>query len=283
MKKREKIVLPRGAKVPDHVAIIPDGDRRWARARGKTAMEGHKAGTVRMLELARAARDMGIHTVSAWGLSTENWRERPSREVDFLFRRIGEQLKKYLVEAKREGVRIVHLGRKDRMPKWFMEEIERAERITGNYDSHVFNIGLDYNGRDEMVRAVNKAVKSPGWGGGEVTRELIEANLDTANQPYPYPDLIIRTSGEQRTSGMLMWQAEYAEFYFEQDNFPDFTVPKFVDAILDYSRRRRRFGGNDAVSHSGFRPEVVARLELAWGRAGKALDSASGEGESGLG
>jgi len=275
MSAKSTISLPAGVKVPDHVAIIPDGDRRWARARGKTPMEGHYQGTQRLVEVARAARQMGIHTVTAWGLSTENWLERPKPEVDFLFKAIAEQLRLHVKEAKRDGAKIVHLGRKDRMPEWFVEELRQAEEYTKEGKKHIVNLALDYNGRDELMRAVNKALHLVVQAKGdlktkkdelEITREVVEASLDTAGQPYPYPDLMIRTSGEQRTSGLLMWQAEYAEFYFEQDNFPDFTVEKFTNAILDYSRRRRRFGGNDAVSHMGFRPEVVAKLELAWWR-----------------
>lgn len=261
-----KIVLPPGTKVPNHVVIMPDGDRRWARMRGMSPSEGHKAGMDNMLRLTRAARDWGIHTVSAWGLSTENWQERPKDEIDFLMRGIANYLDQYLDEMHREGVKIVHLGRKDRLPKFLLDKIAEVEGITKNNTKHCFNIGLDYNGWDEIVRMTQK-IKDSGISTDQIDRKTIDKFMDTADQPYPYIDLYIRTSGEQRTSGFMMWQADYAEFYWEPDYFPAFTPEKLKEAILDYSRRRRRFGGNDAEEHFKFDPKIVAGLELQWRHA----------------
>lgn len=268
MPKKTKITLPKGTKVPDHLAIIPDGNRRWARARGLAPVEGHKAGAKRLKELTQAARDLGIHTLSFWGLSTENWRERSKKEVDFLIQLISGLVSEHLKEAKKEGVRVVHLGRKDRLPALLLRKIEKAESETEKNNKHIFNIALDYNGRDEIVRAVQKIV-ADGVKQESIDEKLLDSYMDTRDQPYPFPDLIIRTSGEQRTSGILAWQSQYAETYWEEDNFPDFTPEKLRDAIVDYSRRRRRFGGNDPVEHLKFRPEVTARLELAWWRLEK--------------
>lgn len=261
-----KIVLPPGTKIPNHVVIMPDGDRRWARMHGKSPSEGHKAGMDNMLKLTRAARDWGIHTVSAWGLSTENWQERPKDEIDFLMRGITNYLDQYLDEMHREGVKIVHLGRKDRLPKFLLDKISEVEEITKNNTKHCFNIGLDYNGWDEIVRMTQK-LKDSGIPTDQIDRKTIDKFMDTADQPYPYIDLYIRTSGEQRTSGFMMWQADYAEFYWEPDYFPAFTPEKLKEAILDYSRRRRRFGGNDAEEHFKFDPKIVANLELKWKHA----------------
>jgi undecaprenyl diphosphate synthase len=265
MPEKSKITVPKGTKVPDHIVIIPDGDRRWARARGVTPIEGHKAGISTMIKLARAIRGWGIHTTTAWGLSTENWLERPKREMDFLMRGIAYQLELHLKEAKKERVRVVHLGRKDRLPRWLLKKVAKAERETAGNKKYIFNIALDYNGQDEIVRAVQKIV-ADGVKSELVDSKLIDSYLDTAGQPYPYPDFIVRTSGEQRTSGILAWQSKYAETYWESGHFPDFTPEKLKEAVLDYSRRRRRFGGNDQVEHFKFRPEVTARLELAWWR-----------------
>lgn len=259
------ITLPEGTKVPDHVVIMPDGDRRWARARGLSPSEGHKAGMENMIKLCRIARDWGIHTVSAWGLSTENWQERPKEEVDFLMKGIVKYLDDNLDEMHQDGVRIVHLGRKDRLPNFLLEKIMEVEKKTRNNEKHVFNIGLDYNGWDEMVRATQKIVNE-GIEPEKIDRKVLDAHMDTAGQPYPYIDLYIRTSGEQRTSGFMMWQADYAEFYWEPEYFPAFTPEKLKEAILDYSRRRRRFGGNDAMEHFKFDPKVVARLEMDFRR-----------------
>ena len=261
-----KIVLPPGTKVPNHVVIMPDGDRRWARMHGKSPSEGHKAGMDNMLKLTRAARDWGIHTVSAWGLSTENWQERPKEEIDFLMRGITNYLDQYLDEMHREGVKIVHLGRKDRLPKFLLDKISEVEEITKNNTKHCFNIGLDYNGWDEIVRMTQK-IKDSGISTDKIDRKTIDKFMDTADQPYPYIDLYIRTSGEQRTSGFMMWQADYAEFYWEPDYFPAFTPEKLKEAVLDYSRRRRRFGGNDVEEHFKFDPKIVAGLELQWRHA----------------
>jgi len=257
--------LPKGTRVPNHVVIIPDGDRRWARARGVSPSEGHKAGIENMIKLAKTCRNWGIHTVSSWGLSTENWLERPKDEIDFLMKGIYRALDIYYDEMQRDGVRLVHLGRKDRLPDFLLKKIDEVERKTRNNKNHVFNVGLDYNGWDEIVRATQSIVKS-GITPEKIDRKLIDANLDTSDQPYPYIDLYIRTSGEQRTSGFMMWQADYAEFYWEPDYFPAFTPEKLKVAILDYSRRRRRFGGDDAISHFTFKPELAAKLELNWWR-----------------
>src|SRR3989344_4312515 len=143
-----KITLPKGTTVPNHVVIIPDGDRRWARAQGLSSSAGHKAGIANMIKLAKAARDWGIHTVSAWGLSTENWQERPKEEVDYLMRGIVKYLDENVDEMHKGGVRIVHLGRKDRLPRFLLEKIAEVEKKTRNNEKHVFNIGLDYNGWD---------------------------------------------------------------------------------------------------------------------------------------
>lgn len=265
MPQDASISLPKGTNIPNHVVIIPDGDRRWARARGVSPSEGHKAGIENMIKLAKTARLWGIHTVSSWGLSTENWLERPKDEVDFLMKGIYKALDIYCEEMQKDGVRLVHLGRKDRLPDFLLKKIAEVEKSTKNNTKHVFNVGLDYNGWDEIVRATQKIIES-GISSDKVDRKLIDANMDTSDQPYPYIDLYIRTSGEQRTSGFMMWQADYAEFYWEPDYFPAFTPEKLKLAILDYSRRRRRFGGNDAVEHFSFKPELAARLELNWWR-----------------
>lgn len=265
MPRAESITLPKNIKVPDHIVIIPDGDRRWARARGVSSAEGHKAGIENMVKLARTSREWGIHTVSSWGLSTENWLERPKDEVDFLMKGICRALDNYFEEMQNDGVRIVHLGRKDRLPDFLLKKISDIEKATKDNTKHVFNMGLDYNGWDEIVRATQKIVGS-GISPDKIDRKLVNSYMDTADQPFPYIDLYIRTSGEQRTSGFMMWQADYAEYYWEPEYFPSFTPEKLKIAISDYSRRRRRFGGNDTEEHISFKPELVAGLELKWWR-----------------
>lgn len=235
---------------------------------GLSPSEGHKAGIANMIKLAQTARDWGVHTVSAWGLSTENWQERPKKEVDFLMKGIYRALESYYEDMQKDGVRFVHLGRKDRLPKFLIDKIKDIEEKTKHNTKHVFNVGLDYNGWDEVVRVTQKIV-AEGISPEKIDRKTIDAHMDTAGQPYPYIDLYIRTSGEQRTSGFMMWQADYAEFYWEPAYFPAFTPELLREAIIDYSRRRRRFGGNDAMEHFVFDPSLVAAIELKWWRLGK--------------
>jgi len=264
MPQKAKITLSKGTKIPDHIAIIPDGNRRWARARGLHTFQGHKKGFDGTVGLIRAARNWGVHTVTLWGFSTENW-DRTKEEINYLMMLYGKLIDDYLKEAKKEKVKIVHLGRKDRLPKALLKKIAQAEEKTKNNDKYIMNIAIDYGGHDDIVRAIQGMVEDK-VEAENVNKELIEKYLDTKGQPYPYVDLMIRTSGEQRTSGFLLWQSEYNEFYWENDHFPDFTPEKLKEAILDYSRRRRRFGANDVVEHLKFRPEVTANLELAWWR-----------------
>jgi undecaprenyl diphosphate synthase len=264
MSSKAQEFLPRGTKVPDHIAIIPDGNRRWARARGLHTLKGHKVGFDRAVEIGRAAREWGIHTVTLWGFSTENW-DRTKKEIGYLMKLYEKLVDDYLKEARENNVKIIHLGRKDRLPKILLKKIVDAERKTRGNNKYIMNIALDYGGHDDIIRAVQGMIEDK-VEAKSVNKELIEKYLDTKGQPYPYVDLMIRTSGEQRTSGFLLWQSEYNEFYWENDHFPDFTPEKLKEAILDYSRRRRRFGANDAIEHLKFRPEVTANLELAWWR-----------------
>ena len=264
MPKNSKITLPKGTKVPDHIAIVLDGSRRWARARSLPPTQGHEASSKSLKKVIEAAREMGVHTMTLWGFSTENW-ERSPAEVAKIWRIIKRSLEENRKEAKKEGVRLIHLGRRDRLPKILVSLIEKIEEETKNNRKYVLNLALDYGGRNEIVRATRKIVEA-GISAEKIDEKLFGSYLDTAGQPYPYPDLFIRTSGEQRTSGFLPWQMIYAEYYWEQDHLPDFTPEKLREAILDYSRRRRRFGKNDVVEQLKFRPEVTARLELAWWR-----------------
>ncbi len=242
----EKITLPQGTKVPHHLLIFPDGNRRWARERGLPSLEGHRRGFKAAYPLAKACRDFGIHTVTIWAFSTENWK-RSKEEVNHLMNLYRQFIDRHFEEALKEEVKVIHLGRKDRLPKSLMERIGEVEEKTKNFEKHILNIALDYGGRNELLRAIkkllddykNKKIKSSG-----LSEELFAQYLDTASQPYPDPDFIIRTSGEHRTSGIFPWQAVYAELYFEKDHFPDFTPEKLKKAIIEYSRRERRFGGD---------------------------------------
>jgi len=225
------------SKSLNHLAIIPDGNRRWARERGLPTLEGHRKGFNTAHELVKYSRKAGIHTMTLWAFSTENWK-RTKEEVGYLMKLYAEMIDKFLTEAKKDEVRIVHLGRKDRLPDYLLKKIERAEIETKDFTKNVLNVALDYGGRDEILRAISKIKDDR----SQITENGFEDLLDTRGQPYPNPDLIIRTSGEMRMSGFMIWQAVYAEFLFLDKHFPDMST-KDVDAALEeFENRQRRFG-----------------------------------------
>ena len=234
--------FPPGIKIPTHLGLIPDGNRRWARERGLNTFEGHKQGFKAAVEVTRASWEMGIHTVSLWFFSTENW-NRSKEEVAYLMKIYDGLIKSLLKDAKKYGVKMVHLGRKEKIPRWLSKTAQGAEKETKRARKHILNFCLDYGGQDEILRAAEKLLRENSKP-EKLTKEIFESYLDTGNQPHSYPDLIIRTSGEQRLSGFMSWQNTYSEFYFEPDHFPDFNPAKLKKAIFEYSRRKRRFGGS---------------------------------------
>ncbi|MEX2028483.1 MAG: polyprenyl diphosphate synthase [Candidatus Curtissbacteria bacterium] len=224
--------------VPQHVVIIPDGNRRWAKKHGLESIEGHKKGLDTALKVVKGSRDLGVKVLTLWGFSTENW-SRSSTEVGYLMRVYTFFFKKHLKELVREGVRFNWIGRRDRVPKQLKSVLEAAEQATAKNDDYVLNIGIDYGGHDEILRAFRKLIKR-GVSASKISEELVAKNLDTYGQPDP--DLLIRTSGEMRTSGIMPWQTTYTELFFSKLFFPDFSVAELKRAINDYSRRQRRYG-----------------------------------------
>lgn len=243
--------------LPKHVAIIPDGNRRWAKEKGLPTFAGHKRGFENAVKLARHIRKLGIHTLTLWGFSTENW-NRAAQEKNYLFKIFLDLTDTYLQEAKKDKVRIIHLGRKDRLPTPLVDKIKLAETETRSNDKYFLNLAMDYGGQDEVLRAIKKFVRDVGEKKvrledldkpiGQYQQKypyyLFKNYLDTADQPHPYPDLVIRTSGEQRLSGYLLWQSVYSELYFAKVHFPDFTPSRFDEVLSDYTNRQRRFGGS---------------------------------------
>lgn len=225
------------SKIPTHIAIIPDGNRRWAKSKGLLAQAGHKKGVENIEQLVRTTRDMGIKCLTGWAFSTENWK-RDKKENDNLFDLLRLFTKRYKKFIEKERIRFIHLGRKDRLPEDVVKIINEMEDVTKQYTDFTTAIGLDYGGHDELLRTIKK-LKNQNL---EITKENIEKNLDTAQ--LPKPDLIIRTSGEQRLSGFMSWQCAYAEFYFAKVHFPDFGPKELKKAIAEYMTRNRTFGGN---------------------------------------
>ena len=223
--------------IPNHVAFIPDGNRRWAKEKRKTTYEGHKKGFEGLIKIAKKARILGIKVFTVWAFSTENWK-RSKGEISYLMKLYEIMLDKYLSEALKDEIRIVHLGRKDRINKNLKNKIINAEEKTKNFDKYYLCIAIDYGGRDEIMRGINKIHNTQ-----SVINELNFNNyLDTKDLPFPNPDLIIRTSGETRTSGFLTWQSVYSEYIFVKKYLPDYSEDDFEKTIDDFSKRQRRFG-----------------------------------------
>lgn len=223
--------------IPIHVAIIPDGNRRWAKEHNLPSIEGHRRGYEIANELIHTGHKLGVRIMTLWAFSTENWK-RAKDEVGYLMQLFEMMIDKNLKEAHQKKIRIIHLGRKDRLAHSLLRKIEKAEKETSHYIKRYLCIGIDYGGEDEMIRAITKASQTP----GDWTKEKLFQSLDTSELPQQQVDLVIRTSGEKRTSGFMPLQTAYAEYYFNALLFPDFNTIEFTKVLDDYSLRKRRFG-----------------------------------------
>ena len=226
-------------KIPTHVGLIMDGNGRWATQRGLPRLAGHKAGVENVKPTVLAAKKFGIKYLTFYAFSTENWK-RPQDEVSGIMNLLSIFIDKEVNNLHKEGVRILHIGRRERLDQGLRKKIEGAIDLTKDNTTITVQMGLDYGGRDEIAQAVRKIVAS-GVTPEEVTEELISQNLYTAG--IPDPDLIIRTSGEMRTSNFLIWQSAYSEWIFPETYWPDFTEQVFWQMLVEYSRRDRRYGG----------------------------------------
>jgi len=223
--------------LPNHVAIIPDGNRRWAKGRGLPTFEGHRKGLDALIKIGKKSRELGIKILTAWAFSTENW-DRSKQEINYLMELFELMIDKNLEEALKNSIKIIHLGRKDRISKKLRRKIVNAENKTKDFNKYYLCIGLDYGGRNEIVRTISNLKSQI----SNLSEYLISKNLDTKVLPFTDPDLIIRTGGEQRLSGFMLWQAQYSELMFIKKYLPDFTPQDFENCIKNYSIRQRRFG-----------------------------------------
>lgn len=224
--------------VPKHLAIIPDGNRRWAKKHGKTTQEGYAVGIRHIGDVLKWCKELDIHMLSMWGFSTDNFK-RDRNEIGGLFELFKDNLRKALEsdEKNKYEVRIRFFGRIHLFPNEIQNMIRKAEEISARNKKYQLNLLLAYGGREEIVDAVNSIIKE---GLSEVDEKTISDHVYTKD--VQDPDLIIRTSGEQRLSGLMPWQSCYSEFYFSRKLWPDFSKKDFVSAIKDYSKRMRRFG-----------------------------------------
>ncbi len=218
-----------------HIAIIPDGNRRWARDHDLHTYEGHQKGFEVISDLGRHIREIGIPIFTVWAFSTENWKRDPA-EVKYLMQIYEKWFQSNLETAKEEEIRIVHIGRRDRIPQSLKQTIEMCEQETASHTQHTLVVALDYGGRDEVARAAARAKMQ------DEEEESFASYLDTAQLENPNPDLVIRTSGEMRTSGFMIWQAAYAEWIFRKKHLPDFTREDLNDCIAEFEERQRRYG-----------------------------------------
>ncbi|MDP1852846.1 MAG: isoprenyl transferase [Candidatus Omnitrophota bacterium] len=229
--------------IPQHVAIIMDGNGRWARARGFPRTFGHLEGVKRVKEIVNAANELGIKVLTIFTFSTENW-NRPKHEINMLMKYLENYLKNNLGELKKNGIRLNVMGRRDRIPKRLLREIEEAVKSTRDNSRLILNLALDYGGRFEIINAVKSIVEEikndKSFDTGKINEAYFSGHLYTKS--LPEPDLLIRTSGEQRISNFMLWQLSYSELYFTDKLWPDFKKNDLEEAIEIFSSRQRRFG-----------------------------------------
>jgi len=228
-------------QTPHHIAIIMDGNGRWAKARGLPRTEGHRQGKENLRRVVEACVEYGVKILTIYAFSTENW-TRPESEVSVLMSILRMVLDQEVKKLHKNGVQVRHVGKMDRVDSILQRKIKEACEYTKDNDRLILNVAFNYGGRDEIVHAVQEMMRS-GVSADEVTEELISSYMYTAG--LPDPDLVIRTSGEYRTSNFLLWQSAYAEYYFSEVYWPDFGPEQLLEAIQDYSGRRRRFGKID--------------------------------------
>ena len=228
--------------IPTHVAIIMDGNGRWANARGLDRLEGHEAGTENIRRILRHAASRGVKYLTIWAFSTENWR-RPEEEVSGLMEILGRALISETEELHRQGAQLRHIGDLTALAPQLQEAVKEAIRLTSDNDRIVLTIAFNYGGRQELIHAAKRMI-AEGVDPESITEETFGNYLYMPE--LPDPDLIIRTSGEYRLSNFLLWQGAYSELFFSPEYWPDFSEADFDDALNNYTHRERRFGATSA-------------------------------------
>jgi undecaprenyl diphosphate synthase len=230
--------------VPNHVAIIMDGNGRWAARRGLPRVVGHERGTDNIRPITFAAGELGIKYLTLWAFSTENWR-RPADEIQGIMRILGEVIDRETQELHRQGAQLRHIGSLEGLEPELRQSVLDAIELTRNNNKLVLTLAFNYGGRQEIAHAIQSIVAS-GISPEDVTDDVIARHLYTRD--LPDPDLVIRTSGEYRMSNFLLWQAAYAELFFSPVLWPDFGPDELKEAVRDYGRRERRFGHVSAAA-----------------------------------
>ena len=239
-------------KVPEHVAIIMDGNGRWAIKKGFPRTFGHNKGVSVLKEILKASKKLGCKVLSVYAFSTENW-TRPSNEVDFLINLFSQVLKNEIEEIHKESIKIKFIGDLTPLPENLKKIIYNSESLTKNNSSFTLNVCLNYGGRQEIVKVAKQLALKCTSGEikpSEINEQLFNSEL--LNQGIKDPELLIRTSGEKRISNFLLWQLAYSEIYISDVLWPDFNEFEFHKAIIDYQSRNRRFGGIESLSKESF-------------------------------
>lgn len=242
-KEKELALFNNKDIIPEHIAIIMDGNGRWATNKMMPRNFGHKAGIEALRDVIKTSSNIGIKYLTLYAFSTENWK-RPSSEVSLLMKLLVEYLKKEINELHNNNVKIFTIGNISRLPVEVINEINKAMEITKNNSGLCVNIALNYGGRDEIINAIKELgekIKSNEIQIDEINEDLMSSLMYTAD--IPDPELLIRTSGEKRLSNFLLWQCAYTEFWFTDIYWPDFRGKDLLDAINDFQNRKRRFGG----------------------------------------
>lgn len=226
------------AHVPYHLAVIMDGNGRWAKARNLPRLAGHRAGVENLRRILRACSEFGIKILTIYAFSTENW-GRPEAEVRGLMNILETVIDRELNQLHANGVQLRHIGELEGLSPMLQRKVRKAIELTRNNDQLILNIAFNYGGRQELLQAIRRIVND-GIPAAEIDESLIDYYLYTAGQPDP--DLIVRTAGEMRLSNFLLWQASYAEYYSTPVYWPDFDREELLKAIMNYAQRERRFG-----------------------------------------
>ena len=225
--------------IPRHVAIIMDGNGRWAKQRGLPRVAGHRAGTENLRAIIRASAEFGIKYLTLYAFSTENW-SRPRTEIDGLMRILSDVIDREMADLHKEGARLVHIGHLDGLSNTLQEKVRRAIEMTKDNQRITIVLAFNYGGRDEIIHAIKKMLRD------SIDPESVDVDLVSQymfTKDLPDPDLVVRTSGEHRTSNFLTWQTVYSEWYFTPVYWPDFNKEELRKALEDYNARNRRFGG----------------------------------------
>ena len=248
-------------RIPEHVAIIMDGNGRWATKKGLPRTSGHNKGVNVLKDIIKASKNLGCKVLTVYAFSTENW-TRPTKEVDFLIGLFEKVINREIEQIHKESIKINFIGDLLPFPESLKLVINNSENLTKNNKDFILNICVNYGGRQELVRVAKRlAIKSSNGdiNPNEINEKLFKSELLTTG--VKDPELLIRTSGEKRISNFLLWQLAYSEIYITDVFWPDFNELEFLKAIIDYQSRDRRFGGIESISHESFKDSYLSSLD----------------------